>query len=151
MFIAVPMMCFPRTLKPRHNVLEIGHKLEQNSSTFVKELKGKQCIIRTLYPYTVITFHSFHTQYSRGGYTGKLRTANMHEFTKQKFFLLKGIRHGIVTFLVILGTEKKLSVSESFIARQHLLSFIENAGAKFGIHANSLLSLTAQLLLQLHI
>ena len=46
MFIAVPMMCFPRTLKPRRNVQENDYKLEQKSATFVKELKGKQCTVR---------------------------------------------------------------------------------------------------------
>ena len=44
MLIALPVMCFPRTLKPRHTKKEYGHIPGQKSSSFSKELKGKPCI-----------------------------------------------------------------------------------------------------------
>ena len=44
MLIALPVMCFPRTLKPRHAKKEYGHIPGLKSSSFSKELKGKSCI-----------------------------------------------------------------------------------------------------------
>ena len=41
MLIALPVMCFPRTLKPQHAKKEYGHIPGQKSSSFSKELKGK--------------------------------------------------------------------------------------------------------------
>ena len=44
MLIALPVMCFPRTLKPQHAKKEYGHIPGQKASSFSKELKGKSFI-----------------------------------------------------------------------------------------------------------